>query len=223
MGCANSKQDDSVSIKHGAGGSQKEGIGKPEADVEAFREGLFSKVGTPMSYNPGSVIISEGKSSNCAIYIRKGTTVLTKKGKELAKRGKGDLIGEMSLLLGDTPDVTITAETTVETYVVEHTALTDFLAEQPSMCGRVFRMMAATLSERIGEASAKMRSQVRAPRASDTSERTAPPRPSAPPLPPLFSAFLPLSHRRARSPTYAPLSARAPAGSSPLFPSDASV
>ena len=38
--------------------------------------------------------------------------------------------------------------------------MTDFLTQDPSACGRVFRMMASTLSERIAEASSKMRSEV---------------------------------------------------------------
>ena len=84
--------------------------------------------------------------SDSAIYIRKGTTIVAKKGKEVAKRGKGDLIGEMTLLLGDLPGVTIKAETAVDVYIVAHSELTEFLITDPMACGRVFRMMASTLS-----------------------------------------------------------------------------
>ena len=159
MGCANSKDDGpGVTVKRS---DEKSGSHlRPDSDVEAFREKLFANVGVEASYKPGDVIIEEGKASDNAIYIRKGTTVVLKKGKEVAKRVKGDLIGEMTLLLGDVPGVTIKAESAVDVYMVQHTTLVDYLNEEPTVSGRVFRMMASTLSERIGEASAKMRSEV---------------------------------------------------------------
>ena len=159
MGCANSKDDGpGVTVKRS---DEKSGSHlRPDIDVEAFREKLFANVGVEASYKPGDVIIEEGKASDNAIYIRKGTTVVLKKGKEVAKRVKGDLIGEMTLLLGDVPGVTIKAESAVDVYMVQHTTLVDYLNEEPTVSGRVFRMMASTLSERIGEASAKMRSEV---------------------------------------------------------------
>ena len=66
----------------------------------------------------------------------------------------------MTLLLGDLPGVTVTATTAVEAYVVQHSDLAQSLMVDPTLCGRVFRMLASTLSERISEASAKMRSEV---------------------------------------------------------------
>ena len=114
---------------------------------------------------PAHVVLSLALSlavqaTDAAIFIRKGTVSVMKKGKEVAKRSKGDLIGEMSLLLGDLPGVTIIADTAVDALVVAHEKLMSHLATEPKECGPVFRMMAATLSERIGEASGKMRSEV---------------------------------------------------------------
>jgi len=133
---------------------------KGENDVEAFREKLFASVGQPASFQPGEFLISEGKASDSAIFIRKGTCKVLKGTKDVATRAKGDLIGEMTLLLGDLPGVTIQAESAVDVYIVGHSGLAEKLSEDPKLCGRVFRMMAATLSERISEASSKMRSEV---------------------------------------------------------------
>lgn len=165
MGCANSKAGDKA-----AGGSYQSGTNggaadrhshlRPETDVEAFREKLFAQVGESKSYAAGEMIIEEGKASENAILIRKGEAKVIKKGKEVAMRGKGSLVGEMTLLLGDVPGVSIIADTAVDVYVVRHSDLAETLQQDPNVCGRVFRMMAATLSERIGEASAKMRSEV---------------------------------------------------------------
>jgi len=129
---------------------------KGENDVEAFREKLFASVGQPASFQPGEFLISEGKASDSAIFIRKGTCKVLKGTKDVATRAKGDLIGEMTLLLGDLPGVTIQAESAVDVYIVGHSGLAEKLSEDPKLCGRVFRMMAATLSERISEASSKM-------------------------------------------------------------------
>ena len=66
----------------------------------------------------------------------------------------------MTLLLGDVPGSSVVAESSVEVYIMQHTTLKEQLEGDPKMCGRVFKMMAATLSERIGEASSKMRQEV---------------------------------------------------------------
>ena len=105
------------------------------------------------------MIIEEGKASDNATYIRKGTTVVLKKGKEVEAR-QGGFAWRDDALLGDVPGVTIKAESAVDVYMVQHTTLVDYLNEEPTVSGRVFRMMASTLSERIGEASAKMRLEV---------------------------------------------------------------
>ena len=159
MGCAGSKSASNDGPKYktseGAGGTGLQG-----SNEENFRERLFAKVGTSKTFAPGDHLIVEGKALDAAVYIRKGTTTVLKRGKEVAKRSKGDLVGEMSLLLGELPGVTITAETPVEALIVEHAKLMNHLADEPKECGPLFRMMAATLSERIGEASGKMRSEV---------------------------------------------------------------
>jgi len=162
MGCANSKptEVDATTVVNNAAVERGTSHLKGENDVEAFREKLFASVGQPVSFNSGDILITEGKTSDSAIFIRKGTCKILKGTKEVAQRTKGDLIGEMTLLLGDLPGVTVQAEGPVDVYIVQHTSLTDKLVEDPKLCGRVFRMMAATLSERISEASSKMRSEV---------------------------------------------------------------
>lgn len=136
MGCANSKADlagdaaGGTAAKEGrASKSQLSGEGN---DIEGFKEKLFADVGAPTTFNAGQKMIEEGKTSESAIYIRKGTAKLLKGQKEVATRGKGDLIGEMTLLLGDLPGVTVVADTAVEAYVVQHSSLTENLANDPS-------------------------------------------------------------------------------------------
>ena len=117
-------------------------------------------MGRPHTYGAGEALIEQDKASDSAIFIRKGTANIVVASKTVAQRSKGDLIGEMTLLLGDVPGASVIADTAVDVYIVRHSALVEQLSSDPKLCGRVFRMMAATLSERIGEASSKMRSEV---------------------------------------------------------------
>ena len=64
------------------------------SDVAA--QDLFKRVGRAHTYNPGETMIQQGKFSDSAIFIRKGTVNIIKDTKQVAQRGKGDLIGEVS-------------------------------------------------------------------------------------------------------------------------------
>ena len=169
MGCAGSKAGGAEgSAKGHAHGRSMSSHFQPEKDAEAFRETLFRDVGVPKTYKDGEAMITEGQASDSAIFIRKGTATILKGTKEVAKRSKGDLIGEMTLLLGDLPGSSVIAAGTVEAYVVQHSRLAEHIASDPEKCGRVFRMLASTLSDRISEASSKMRAEVVAKNAKNT-------------------------------------------------------
>ena len=49
--------------------------------------------------------------------------------KEVAKRAKGDVIGEMTFLLGDLPGVSVVAEGPCEAYVLKHSDLVEKLTQ----------------------------------------------------------------------------------------------
>jgi len=136
------------------------GVGGAENDD--FREQLFAQLGASRRFLPGEVLIEEATTSDAAIYIRKGSVSLRKRAseKEIARRGKGDIIGEMTLLIGDVPGVSVIAETQVDVLRLEHAHLVAMLQQDPLLAGRLFRMLATTLSDRIAEASAKMRAEV---------------------------------------------------------------
>jgi len=186
MGCRASRPEDTLgdSPQYSApagggsgGGDVRVSFLSQGGDHELFREKLFASVGEARTYADGEVVIEEGKASDAAIFIKKGTVSVKKggpAGKEVAKRGKGDLIGEMTLLLGDVPGVSIFAEGPVETLVVQHAALTESLISDPKNSARIFKMMATTMSDRIGEASAKMRAEVVAKNASSKAPKKAP-------------------------------------------------
>lgn len=66
MGCAKSKLDAPDDVRLAGGKESRNSQLKPDSDVEAFREKLFANVGTPTTYNPGEIIIEEGKVRRAA-------------------------------------------------------------------------------------------------------------------------------------------------------------
>ncbi len=194
MGCSNSKPNEQAFVaphareynsNHQQQHNQNKNHAKPHLSSRSsgvlssnfdhdlkFREELFQRCGQHTAFNNTDAIIEEGKPSESAIYIKKGNVLLKKSNKEIARRGAGDLIGEMTFLLGDTPGVTVVAEGAVEAYVLTHSALVDQLRDDPRLSGKLFKMFATTLSDRIAEASAKMRAEVVAKRGGSTKRGT---------------------------------------------------
>jgi len=141
---------------------------------EILKEKIFASVGKKEQFKAGETLIEEAKASDQCYYILKGTVSLKKQGasKEVAKRGKGDVIGEMTFLLGDVPGVSVVAEGPCEAYVLKHSDLVGMLTQDGLMAGQLFKTLAVTLSDRIGEASSKMRTEVVAKNAKKQEQKT---------------------------------------------------
>ena len=76
--------------------SSKHKVDKPELVLE-----LFKKAGHTHHIKPGHVLIEQGKESESLFLVVSGELVLKRGTKELARRGVGQLLGEMSFLLGE--------------------------------------------------------------------------------------------------------------------------
>ena len=127
---------------------------------EDISEQLFEAVGDLRFFGPGEEMIVEGQESGMAMYIRSGNASMRRGTKEVKRAGPGDVIGEMTLLLGDTPNVTIVADGEVEVFEVDHEMLIEALQVEPRLSGRVFKMFAVLISERIAETSKRARDEV---------------------------------------------------------------
>ena len=132
-----------------------------------FVEGLFSSTGTQRKLDNGAELIKQGSESESAFYIKEGKIdlILTDNSgnqNKLATRGPGDVLGELSLLLGHDTSVAAVANGTATVIEVKSDALLNMLREDPVQSGRLFKVMATYLSERISELSSKMRSNVTA-------------------------------------------------------------
>ena len=109
MGCGGSKPDDAGGDSYG-GAPQPSGAksaGKSEKAKKGNKaiEELFRATGQERTLAHDEVLISQGSESDCAYYIKSGKVKLMLKTEQgeiqhLATRGTGDVLGELSLLLG---------------------------------------------------------------------------------------------------------------------------
>ena len=135
--------------------SSKHKVDKPELVLE-----LFKKAGHTHHIKPGHVLIEQGKESESLFLVVSGELVLKRGTKELARRGVGQLLGEMSFLLGSKPGVTVVAEAPVTIVELQQSKVLRVLQHDPQLAAQVFRSLAVTLSERVKERSAALRTEV---------------------------------------------------------------
>ena len=163
MGCGGSKSGDDFTEVVADGGEKEEKSKKPPKGSKIIEE-LFRDNGKERTLANEEVFITQGSDSESAFYIKSGKVRLLLNGdkgmQHLATRGPGDVLGELSLLLGHTATVTAVAEGQVVAYEVLQTSLMETLRNEPAQSGRLFKAMAVALAERISELSSKLRSQV---------------------------------------------------------------
>jgi len=143
--------------------SEKAPAKKPPKGSKVVEE-LFREHGKERTLANDEVFITQGAESESAFYIKSGKVRLLLDGEKgqqlLATRGAGDVLGELSLLLGHEATVTAVAEGPCAVIEVLQTELLSHLRNDPGQSGRLFKAMAVALAERISELSGKLRSQV---------------------------------------------------------------
>jgi len=168
MGCAGSKPTESASASAskdtGSASSDEPAAAVPKKTNEAI-ENLFRTCGAEKDFKNGEVLIEQDSLKDSAFYLLTGQVKLylnDQNGNDthLATRTTGDVLGELSLLLGNPASVTAIAEGDVSVYEVRQDSLMTKLSEDPKTAGRLFKAMAVALAERISELSSKLRSNV---------------------------------------------------------------
>jgi CRP/FNR family transcriptional regulator, cyclic AMP receptor protein len=110
------------------------------------------KAGTERFYKASRPVYDEGRSAHSlavlldgrvkvAITTREGTNLL------LALRGPGDLIGELSTLVGEERTATVTAIDDVRLLVVPYNSFDDLLAIHPTMVATLVRTLVGRVRE----------------------------------------------------------------------------
>ena len=109
----------------------------------------------PMTYEPGVVIIRQGKEIRYIYIILDGEVVVEQTNPsqtetmELARLGVGSVFGEMSFLSGERTSATIRTMTDVELLRLPHRQLRNFLKKDPQFTAQFYKSLAVTLASRL--------------------------------------------------------------------------
>lgn len=103
----------------------------------------------------GTVLFSEGQKADEIMFVRQGFVQITKmqegKAELLARRGRGEVIGEMALIDSSARFATAICETDCDLFVLSRRRFFDLLPQHPSIAERIMRVM----SQRVREADVK--------------------------------------------------------------------
>ncbi len=97
------------------------------------------------SFPAGQRILRQGFSGGGFFVILEGEVAVRVDGTDVARLGKGDFFGEISLLLGEPPIADITATTPVQALQLAGPDLRDFLLVNPTVMYRMLQAVSRRL------------------------------------------------------------------------------
>ena len=113
-----------------------------------------------VSFSQGEVIFTEGEPGNKTMYlIEEGRVEVLKGDVVVVRLGKGEPIGEMSLLLDEPRSATVRALNSVEALEITGENFGEILAKQPGIGWTVMKALAQRLkvtTEALSEAQSKL-------------------------------------------------------------------
>lgn len=100
----------------------------------------------------GTVLITQGESLQSMFIVLDGSFAVTDRrmaGRELARLGSGEILGEMSFIDSAPPAATVTALTEGAVLALPRTALLEKLEGDTGFAARFYRAMAIFLADRL--------------------------------------------------------------------------
>ena len=151
MGCANAKEK---GVENGSIQEKDHELGTGTAGK--FVEMLFQTTGQTNKLSDGDELIKQGAETESAFYIKDGkvSLLLTDDAgnkTKLATRGPGDVLGELSLLLGHEASVSAIAVGPVTIIEVQSSILLTMLREEPGQSGRLFKVRPSAATSALGQ------------------------------------------------------------------------
>lgn len=107
---------------------------------------LLSQVRTE-SVEAGQTLFVEGAPSTNLYLIVTGSAVVRRNGRRIARLGPGEVVGELSVILGTPRTATVEAETPIEWLVLDQASLRKAIDEVPGLGWNVLRSVAARLEQ----------------------------------------------------------------------------
>jgi CRP-like cAMP-binding protein len=113
-------------------------LSRPELEAVAheFEEEAFA---------PGQRVLRQGLSGSGLYVILDGAAVVTRDGDEIARLGRGDFFGEISVFTDYAPTADISADSLLRCLVVPRPEVERFLLERPRVMLRMLRIEANRL------------------------------------------------------------------------------
>lgn len=102
---------------------------------------------TDMEAGPGRVLIEQGQPGSSLFILISGRVSVARDRREIATRGPGEFVGELSLLLGEPCNATVTAVEDCRLLVLERRAFNALLDSAPSLTKRLLQDLARRFRE----------------------------------------------------------------------------
>ena len=107
---------------------------------------LLSRARTE-SVEAGQTLFVEGAPSANLYLILTGSAVVRRNGRRVARLGPGEVVGELSVILGTPRTATVEAETPIEWLVLDQASLRKAFDEVPGLGWNVLQSVAARLDQ----------------------------------------------------------------------------
>lgn len=120
------------------------------AGLDEKRRKTVASSGKERSYGAGDKIVDEGATGVGFFLILNGSTEVRKGGKVLAKLGKGQFFGEMSLIDGSPRSADVVAESPTTCWVLTSWAFESLVKSNPEVALVMLKEMAKRLRSAQG-------------------------------------------------------------------------
>ena len=119
----------------------------------------LASVGTTRALAVGEVLVEQGRAVGDLFVVLQGEVeVAVSGGGVVARRGAGEIIGEMSFVDSALPSATVLASRPTVIFSVAKAVVTARLAADTGFAARFYRALALYLADRLREATARGRS-----------------------------------------------------------------
>jgi HEAT repeat protein len=117
--------------------------GLPPEDLKPI-----AAVGEEHAHSDGEVIVAQGEAAGEMHIIVSGTVTVVMNGREVTRRGSGEVVGEMALILDQPRTATLSATGDVRLLTIRQQEFAAILRERPETSMAVMRVLARRLAER---------------------------------------------------------------------------
>ncbi len=109
--------------------------------------GILAKHADEIEVKAGELLANEGHVGRQMFYIAKGEVSVRRKGRKLATLGRGDVVGELSLIDGQPAVADVRAETDLVALVMSAQDFTAVMNESPNFVRKVLAAVVQRLRE----------------------------------------------------------------------------